>query len=405
MSQAASHLMRALFYFLPLLLFAAACDLSGSDASSETHFHERIYRTPLTDRATGATVLDNGHLAVYGLTEGRIAPADGTNAFPLLLRMQPNGTIADKAVYRDGGYGEIAGAVALNNGIATLTNIRNAGASGVGTPTLTLYRTTLGGTRTDVLYAQSNASAPEHPLLRTPDGGLLLIMFPFEADAHDLVKLSATGTVEWTYQMSDAQDVRAASITSNGHLLVLGAVDAYQFTVARLTSTGREQWRRTYGDESVVRQIRGFSAVGNGAAILTDHLDAGSTTIHLTRLSETGDIQWERSYATGSHTTGSVDATALAALGDDELAFAWTEDLTPQQIGGRRAEIVRVNLRGEVLSRHPFGPQQNATTTVSDLLPYPPKSFVAVGSTGPERLGGYGGDDFDVLVKRYHRPQ
>lgn len=390
---------------LALLLLAAACDASGPEPPSTVSFPEVLYRTSLTDRATGATVLDNGDLAVYGLTEGRLAPTDGTNAYPLLLRLHPNGIIADNAIYRDGGYGRVAGAAPLNDGIAVLTITRDADDTGAGTPQLTLYRTDLSGTRQEVLYAQSNASAPAHSLLRMPDGGLLMMMYPFEAGADHLFKLNGSGAAEWTYRMPEVQDIRAAALAPDGDLFVLGAIDSYQFTVARLTPSGQERWRRSYGDETVVRQIKGFTAVGNGTAVLTDHLDDGSTTLHLTRLSETGEVQWDRSYATGSHSAGSADGTALASLGDDELIFAWTEDLTPQQIGGDRAEVVRVNAQGEVRSRHPFGPQQNATTSVSALLPYTDEHFVAAGSTGPERLGGYGGDDFDVLVKRYDHPQ
>lgn len=394
------HRMRTLSSLLiSSLLFIGACDTAGPDLPT-TQFPEVTYRTPLTDHAIGATVLNNGDLAVYGLTEGRIAPTDGTNAFPLVLRLRPDGSIAAKAVYRDIGYGEVAGAAPLDDGLAALTTIRDAGASGVGTPQLILYRTNRDGARKDVLYAQPEASSPPHALRRTPDGGLVLTLFPFEADAPNLIKLDATGAVAWTYRMPAAQDVRAVAIAPNGDLLVLGATDASAFTIARLTPDGAETWRRTYGDETAVRQLKGFTALDDGMAVLEDQIATGARTIHLTRLTEDGALEWTRSYASGR-----VRSTTLATLTGNDLAFAWTEDRTPDEIGGDRAEIVRLTPQGEVQSRHPFGPQDGATTYVSALLPYPDDTFIAAGSTGPERLGGFGGDDFDVLVERFHGAQ
>lgn len=377
-----------------LLPFVSACDSTAPPPP--TSFPEVIYRTSGTDEATGVALLTNGHLAVYGLTEGRIAPADGTNAFPLLLRLRHDGSISAQAAYRDDGYGRVTGAVALDDGLAVLTITREDDSAGRGSPKLTLYRTNADGERTEVLYTRPNTSAPDHSLCRTPDGGLLLILFPFDDDASDLVKLDGPGSVAWSYQMPSVQDVRAVEIAPNGDVFVLGAVDAYRFAVARLTPTGNERWRRIYGDESVVLQLKGAAAVGDGVAVLMDRLDDGSRTVHLTRLNATGDVQWDRSYATGA-----VRATALAALGDGNLATGWTEDTTPTDIGGDRATIARLSPQGDVQSSYPFGPQGEATTYVSGLLPYTDGSFVAVGATGPERLGGFGGDDFDVLVTQF----
>lgn len=41
------------------------------------------------------------------------------------------------------------------------------------------------------------------------------------------------------------------------------------------------------------------------------------------------------------------------------------------------------------------------TTSVEEVVPLPGAGLLAAGSTGPEFLGGYGGDDFDVLAVAY----
>ncbi len=204
------------------------------------------------------TALADGHLAVYGLAEGRIAPTDGTNAFPLVLRLRPDGSMAAHTIYRDEGCGRVTGVAALRDGLAVLTVTRDGGGSSRGEPKLTVYQANRNGERARVLYTQPNASAPNHSLLQTPNGGLLLVTYPFGDAGSDLVKLDGPGSVAWTYDMPDVQDVRVAAIASDGDVFVLGAANSYRFTVARLTPSGEERWRRTYGDESVVRQLAGL---------------------------------------------------------------------------------------------------------------------------------------------------
>ncbi len=130
--------------------------------------------------------------------------------------------------------------------------------------------------------------------------------------------------------------------------------------------------------------------------MLINQRDEGERSVQLTRLDESGGVQWSRSYATGA-----VRATALDALDGHHLAVAWNADLSTDQIGGYRAEIVRVDRQGDVASRYPFGPQERTSTYATDILGVGEDAFVAVGATGPERLGGFGGDGFDVLITRF----
>jgi len=383
------------YLLLAAFLVLSACD-SGAPPPADDRFPSVTYQTDGTDHAIGATLLRSGDLAVYGLTEGRTAPNDGTNAYPLLLRLRPNGTIASKAVYREAGFGRVAGAVPLNDGLAVLSATRGSSAMG-DSPSLTLYRTDRTGTRKGVLYQQMGAAAPDTPLLRTSDGGFLLITFPFSARADNVIKLSADGSVEWTYRLPEAQDVRATDLAPNGDIFVLGVGGGSAFTVARLAPTGLERWRRAYGDDAEVTSFGGFAALDAGAAVLETVIAADTSAIRVTRLGTDGDVSWTRSYAEGR-----VRATALTTLTGRDLALAWTEDVPSEgAVGGFRAEIARLDAAGAVQARYPFGLEEGASTSVSALLPYSDEAFVATGSTGPERLSGFGGDDFDVRVRRY----
>ena len=91
---------------------------------------------------------------------------------------------------------------------------------------------------------------------------------------------------------------------------------------------------------------------------------ADTSAIRVTRLDADGDVSWTRTYAEGY-----VRGTALATLTGEDLAFAWTEDVRSVGLGGYRAKIARLDAAGAVQSRHPFGPQDGTSTSVSALCP------------------------------------
>lgn len=392
----------------------SACDILGSGGAPPTlEGHEGRYRTPLTDQASSVTALPDGSFLITGITEGRPRPADGTLAYPLLVQAQADGSFADPAVYRNAGfpymrYGETLAATPLagsrsEGDLAVLVEWYNdySDAPGAGARRLVLYRTGANGERKEVTFERADTFGQD--LLRTADGGLLLVVFRATAADADLIKLSVGGGVQWTYRMPEVQDVRSVSEAPDGDLFVAGVYsDSRRFAVARLRPDGAERWRRTYGSESSerLRRTTRIVAAREGAAVFGDRSIPASrqdSTI-VTRLGGDGGVQWERTYGVGHMTP------AAAALPDGGWAFGYTEDYTPKDegsgIGSTRAYVVRLAPGGEQRRQQRFGPERGTTYT-ADMTALTGGQLAVVGSTGPERISGFGGDDFDVLAATY----
>jgi hypothetical protein len=78
---------------------------------------------------------------------------------------------------------------------------------------------------------------------------------------------------------------------------------------------------------------------------------------------------------------------------------AWTEHYA-EALGHTRSFIVRLGPDGTEKWRLPFGPHAG-TTYASAIVPLGGGRLIAVGSTGPELIDEYGGDDLDVLAVLY----
>lgn len=377
-----------------VLTGAAACDEAGPESPS-VPVNEVAYGTDGTDGPFGAAALADGGFVVAGLTEGRIAPADGTIGFPMVLRVGASGRVEDTSVYRDIGYGRAMGVVPFADGLAVLVNHGIQVPRTGGGHNITVYRTRLDGRRQEVLFHLSEAFLRGRSLLRTDDGGLVIVLNRTGRDGNDLVKLDRAGTLLWTYRMPQVQHVVSAAEAPNGDLFVLG-LDSDHDQLARLRPDGRERWRRTYGDETLWDPTV-VVAAGNGAAVLGRRRepDPGVESVVVTRLDSVGELEWKHKYATGQ-----VYENAMAALEEGGIVFGYSEAYRDGSLGHRRSNVVRISPDGEERWRRPFGPSMGTTRTQS-IISLTDGRVAVVGWTGPERLGGYGGDDFDLLAVFY----
>lgn len=384
-----------------------ACDMSGStnDKNGEAIVEMR-YRTPLADEARTATRAPDGTVVVTGLTSGRIGRGDWTNGFPLVLRVRPDGSIADTTVYRDVRYGSALGTAPLDGGLSVLVGKQDYDQTGVEPKALTLYQANSDGTRRDILFRPDSTFAARNPLHRTTDSGVLLGLSRTDGNDTDLIKLRDSGSVDWTFRMPDVQFVSAVAEAPNGDFFVLGIRNARQFDLARLDPEGAIEWRRTYGTDSTdapFRRARSIAIIGSKPVVLgtrepTDDNDPHTRSVTLTWFNSTGGFVKEKSYGTGP-----LKASALASLPGGRLALSYEKDYgVPGSLGETRAFLLYLGPRDTVQQRWRVGPR-TGTTRVTSLVPLSSGRVAVVGSTGPEAIGGYGGDDFDVLVAIYRK--
>lgn len=242
-------LARSVFFCSLLLGFVvlfSGCSLF--DFGSDRELGSFRYGTPKVDVAQGATLLSDGNFLVYGFAEGVGGAGDWTNAFPFLLFMRSDGTVADTVVYRHIRYGVVIGAAPFGGGVAVLIDsvLRVTGSE---PHTKRVYLLESDYSLGAVILSTADFASPPLHLIPTSDGGFLVRMLPKQITADDLMKVDAAGEVAWTYHMPDVQDVTSVAETEDGDILVLGVRVGDQFDVVRLGSGGEVQWQKTYTND------------------------------------------------------------------------------------------------------------------------------------------------------------
>ena len=376
---------------LPALAFLlAACDSDGVVPGGA------VYRTDGTDYPNAVTRLAEGGLAVGVLTEGTIAPADGTIGFPGVVRFDAGGELESAEVYRadERDFSGVEGVAPLGRGLAVAV---------VEDERAVVYETDGRGRRRGVLFRTETAAyLPSNALVATP-GGLVLRVSPRTvADPH-LYALDADGDVRWTYRLSEASLLAVVPAGSGGDLFVVGYGAEGGAVVARLSDTGAERWRRDVADAGT----HVVAAVGEGLALAFDRIPTapeGDTPdddrvqeVRVARLDGEGRTVWARTVASASLADGGLRASALAGLADGGVALALVQGGGFEQ--GTWASVRLLAPDGGELRAVTVSDPDRASTFVTHLLAAPGR-LTAVSAVGPERLGGYGGDDFDVVVSR-----
>lgn len=366
--------MRVLTEMLLLgLVFAVpGCDLLlSSDQEDSIPGRNVFYRGPNLNHANSVTSLSNGGLLVSGLAEGHRGPLDGLLSLPFLLRVSPDDQIADTTVYRAVRDGETLGAIPYNEGLAVLVQKQSYDQETPDLPNAVLYHTTPTGTRKSELFKRTDTFLPRQSLRRTSDEGVLIVLSPSGDRPDELVKLDAGGDVAWTYQQSGLQG--AAEISGDA-ILVLARRDSRRYDLTRLSPDGREQWQRTYGNDTL-RRAEAIAPVGDGAAVLGTRSVPKSIEewAVVTRVDSAGAITWRREYVRGD-----LSATAITELPDGGVAFGYAA--RQRETGPARSYVVRSAPDGTIRWQRRFGPREG-DTRIGTLTTRSEKTIVATGST------------------------
>jgi hypothetical protein len=147
-----------------------------------------------------------------------------------------------------------------------------------------------------------------------------------------VVKLSATGEIQWQKSLGGSNDDWATSIqqTSDGGFIVAGSTDSNDgdvtgnhgnddFWVAKLSSTGAIQWQKSLGgsgdelaESTQQTSDGGFIVTGwttsNDGDVTGNH---GGKDFWVVKLSSTGAIQWQKSLGgSGTDVAESIQQTS-----------------------------------------------------------------------------------------------
>ena len=371
-----------------LILSLVACDTGTTVTGGD------VYRTEGTDYPGAAALLPDGSLVIGVLTEGTIAPADGTIGFPGIVRFGAEGGLEGAEVYRadERDFSGVEGVAAFGEGLAVAV---------VEDDRAVVYETDRRGRRRGVLFrTESEVFLPYNALVSTPSG-LILRVYPRSASEPSLYALDADGDVRWTYRLDGTSLATAVPAMSGGDLFVVGTGGEGGVVVARLSETGTERWRRAVGDAGA----HAVAAVGEGLALADDWIPPGQEgasddrlqEVRVVRLDGEGEVVWTRTVASAPLARGGLRPSALAGLPGGGLALALVQGGGFDQ--GTRASVRVLDADGVERQAATIGDPDRASTFVTHLLASPGRLTV-VSAAGPERLGGYGGDDFDVVVSR-----
>jgi hypothetical protein len=371
-----------------LLVLAAfsACDSGSTDQA----LLETTFRTSGTDWPSSAAVLPDGRLIIGGSAEGVLAPADGTNAYPLLLQIGADGSLEADRVWRDQGYGGVLEVQPRGDGFAAVVSSHNAPTEIVAfgrdaLPIETLY------TFPEACYSWNALAA---------DDGWLVHCYTPGYQLQYVLALDAGGAERWRWSLADAYSVERFVPAPDGGWFVSATLSdsAYSKVVLKLDAARDEVWRWPVAQEPFA-DVRALVPQGDGVVAVIRRLDQGASAVAATRLSAQGETRWTRVYAEmeANDAFRSVDVQAAAALSGDRVGLAYGTDYGSGGIGAVRATVLTLGPDGEVARSWRFGPRRG-TSYVSQLLERASGEVIAVGAVGPERLGGYGGDDFDVRV-------
>lgn len=157
-------------------------------------------------------------------------------------------------------------------------------------------------------------------LLQTRDGGYVVLgstkSFSSTEDLFDLwvLKLDMLGTIEWQKAFGGEgrdEGVKIIQTEDDGYI-VAANTDSFgngktDLWLLKVDATGGIEWQRTYGGEEDDRIVDLQPSADGGYVVLgsTDSFGAGKNDIWVLRLSETGEIQWQKAYGGTENEFGS----------------------------------------------------------------------------------------------------
>ncbi|MEM0961385.1 MAG: hypothetical protein AAGK21_02435 [Bacteroidota bacterium] len=383
----------ALLAFLSLTF--VACDSASIEQGDPF-----VYATDGTDGVSGLIRAPNGDLVVVGSSEGIPRPADGTLALPTVLRFSETGTLRSAEVYRDIGFGRVVSAAFLGDELAVTAY---AGPDDIGSSQVVVYRTDGQGRRVSELLRPRAEFAPVEAFVGLEDGSAVVAVRPESPDAPSLYRIDASGRVAWSERPGGLR-VSALAPAPAGDVYLLGQRVGVGPVVARVRGNdGSLVWSLDWDNTATPERLAATSA---GVAVLENRRSlADGSSIRVVPVSSSGAVGTPISVASApgsadgtSHSERSLRGTSLADLGGGRFAVAYTES-GRDIFTAPDAWVVTASAQG-VSERQRFG-VEGRWVDASSMLRLLDGRLAVAGSVGPEQISGYGGDDFDIVVRLY----
>lgn len=226
---------------------------------------------------------------------------------------------------------------------------------------------TYGGGGRDEIYS----------LQPTSDGGFITVGLStsFGAAGHAplVLKFDASGTIQWqkTYIVAGRDWGNAIRQTRDGGYVIAGGSDPVfggpgheRAAVIKLDASGNIQWQKTYGTGTDCENTADILQTPDDgyivAAVTICSFGAGSSDIWLLKLDTSGNIQWQKTYGgNGAEGPGSIRPTADGGW----IVAGYTSSFGA---GGLDAWVLKLNANGSVAWQKAYGGSGDDTASYAE---------------------------------------
>lgn len=276
----------------------------------------------------------------------------------------------------DGGY-IVSGFTSSSNGDVTF----NHGASDVWVVKLDID----GNIKWENSYGGTSSENGKN-IIQTLDGGYIIAASSSSNDGdvsknnggadYWIIKISNTGLIEWEknygglgndtpyriLQLADSSYIVAGTTTSNDGDVSFNH-GGYDYWIVKLSPNGTMEWEKTFGgsSEDILKSIDftqdgGFILAGNSKSLDGDvSINYGARDFWIVKISESGNLQWEKSYGgTSEELLSNIEQTPNG----DYIISGFTGSIdghVSNNHGGFDYWIVRTNSSGSIIWTKCYG--------------------------------------------------
>lgn len=228
-----------------------------------------------------------------------------------------------------------------------------------------------------------------------------------------LLKLDANGNILWekNYGGSDDESVQDLVPTNDGGFLLVGSSESndfdvetnngnYDVCVFKVNADGDLEWHKGLGGSQQEYGYAGAQTTDDGFLVVSSSWSSdgdvtnnlGSRDIWATKLSASGELEWEANY--GGSSDDAIRAMVQTSQNTIVIAgFSESDDVdVTENLGESDGFIIEIDEQGNLLWTKNFGGEFD--DTFLDIIETAPNSYAVIGVTKHEQFGP---DDYYVV--------